>query len=106
MRQRARRCVPCFDLAYYLAAACADADVRGLVDEQECTLRGHSGDVNSVAYSPDGKHVLSGSDDKTVKIWDAQTGKEVSVLLCHRPIVCCCVECSDLRVWSMSRSAR
>jgi len=72
----------------------------------QCTLTGHSGDVNSVAYSPDGKHVLSGSDDKTVKIWDAQTGKEVSVLLCHRPIVCCCVECSDLRVWSMSRSAR
>ena len=58
---------------------------------QECTLRGHSGSVYSVAFSPDGKHVLSGSDDETVKIWDAQTGKEVSVLVCHRPIVCCCV---------------
>ena len=73
--------------------------------EPVCTLRGHSGSVYSVAFSPDGKHVLSGSDDETVKIWDAQTGKEVSVLLCHRPIVCC-VECSDLRVWAMSRSAR
>ena len=41
MRQRARRCVPCFDLVYYLAAACADADVRGLVHEQECTLSVH-----------------------------------------------------------------
>ena len=70
-----------------------------------CTLRGHSGDVNSVAYSPDGKHVLSGSDDKTVKIWDAQTGKEVSVLVCHHLSIAACTD-ADLRVWSMSRSAR
>ena len=70
-----------------------------------CTLRGHSGPVYSVAYSPDGKHIVSGSQDETVKVWDSQTGKEVSFLLCHRPIVCC-VECSDLRVWAMSRSAR
>ena len=71
-----------------------------------CTLTGHSNVVASVAYSPDGKHIVSGSGDNTVKVWDSQTGKEVSVLVCHRPIVCCCVECSDLRVWSMSRSAR
>ena len=81
------------------------ADLRVLVHEQECTLTGHS-EVHSVAYSPDGKHIVTGSWDKTVKIWDSATGKEVSVLVCHRPIVCCCVECSDLRVWSMSRSAR
>jgi WD40 repeat protein len=62
-----------------------------LVDEQKCTLRGHSNWVLSVAYSPDGKHIVSASRDKTVKIWDSTTGKEVSVLLCHCPIVCCCV---------------
>ena len=62
-----------------------------MVDEQKCTLRGHSDLVRSVAYSPDGKHIASGSDDNTVKVWDSQTGKEVRVLLCHRPIVCCCV---------------
>ena len=77
-----------------------------MVDEQKCTLTGHSGFGISVAYSPDGKHIVSGSWDKTVKIWDSSTGKEVSVLVCHRPIVDCCVECSDLCVWSMSRSAR
>jgi len=64
-----------------------------LVDEQECTLRGHSDWVRSVAYSPDGKHIVSGSADNTVKVWDAQTGKEVSVLVCHRSIICCCVHC-------------
>ena len=50
-----------------------------------CTLTGHSEPVLSVAYSPDGKHIVSGSCDGTVKVWDSQTGKEVSVLLCHRP---------------------
>ena len=47
--------------------------------------------MTSVAYSPDGKHIVSGSEDLTVKVWDSQTGKEVSVLVCHLPIVCCCM---------------
>jgi WD40 repeat protein len=58
---------------------------------QECKLTGHSDWVLSVAYSPDGKHIVTGSRDNTVKVWDSQTGKEVRVLVCHRPIVCCCV---------------
>ena len=51
----------------------------------QCTLTGHSGNVYSAAYSPDGKHIVSGSADRTVKVWDSQTGKEVNVLFCHRP---------------------
>jgi WD40 repeat protein len=76
-----------FVIALSFAPACTDADLRVLVHEQECTLTGHWMGVRSVAYSPDGKHIVSGSCEKTVRIWDSSTGKEVSVLVCHRPIV-------------------
>ena len=42
------------------------------------TLTGHnSGRVLSVAFSPDGTRVVSGSADELVKIWDTATGAEV-----------------------------
>ncbi len=31
----------------------------------------------SIAYSPDGRHIISGSHDRTIRIWDAQTGAAV-----------------------------
>lgn len=45
------------------------------------TLRGHSERVNSVAFTPDGKRVVSGSGDKLVKIWDVEAGTEVRDLV-------------------------
>jgi len=36
-----------------------------------------------VAFSPDGQRVVSGSDDDTLKIWDANTGKELQTLKGH-----------------------
>jgi len=38
------------------------------------TLKGHEHFVRSVTFSPDGRHILSGSRDKTLKLWDLKTG--------------------------------
>ena len=39
--------------------------------------------VGSVAFSPDGTHLLSGSPDKTLKLWDAATGELIRTFEGH-----------------------
>jgi WD40 repeat protein len=36
-----------------------------------------------VSYSPDGKRIVSGSEDNTLKVWDAATGQETLTLTGH-----------------------
>ncbi len=47
------------------------------------SLKGHREIVRSVAWSPDGKRILTGSDDKTAKVWDAEKGQELLSLKGH-----------------------
>jgi WD40 repeat protein len=55
--------------------------IRGLPKVQrdwsqaEQTLEGHSDSVSSVAFSPDGSKVVSGSGDRTVRVWNVATGQ-------------------------------
>ena len=52
------------------------------------TFRGHAAPVTSVALSGDGKHVLTGSWDKTAALWDAATGKRLQTYQGHTDQVC------------------
>jgi WD40 repeat protein len=47
------------------------------------TLLGHEGGVNAVALTPDGHRVISASADRTLKLWDLQTGQLLRTFAGH-----------------------
>ena len=46
-------------------------------------LKGHTDSVYTVAFSRDGRYILTGSFDKTAKVWDADNGEELFSLKGH-----------------------
>jgi WD40 repeat protein len=63
---------------YYLNRIC-DGSLR--------TLRGHTGEVHGIAYSPDGARIATSGGDTTVRVWDAATGRERLVYRGHTALV-------------------
>jgi WD40 repeat protein len=76
-------------------------------------LKGHTHDVNSVALSSDGQLLISGSRDRTIKVWNWETKREVFTLIGHQDAVTSIatmgnilISVSDdntLKVWDLSR---
>jgi WD40 repeat protein/serine/threonine protein kinase len=68
-----------------------DKDLRGfewyywhrLTDSALLSLKGHSGLVRRVVFSPDGNRLASASNDHTVRVWDAASGREIRTLTGH-----------------------
>ncbi len=69
------RSITMMAVALLLAAMTADAAVT--------VFTGHLSRVNAAAFSPDGTQVLTGSGDKTAKLWDAFTGAEIRTFTGH-----------------------
>ncbi|KAH8591927.1 WD40-repeat-containing domain protein [Bisporella sp. PMI_857] len=51
------------------------------------SFEGHLLAVKSVAFSPNGKQIVSGSDDETVRLWDVVTGTALQMLKGHEDVV-------------------
>ena len=72
-----------------ILASCGNDRTVKLWDVQsgEClkTLKGHTGEVWSIAFSPLGSILASGSQDGTVKLWDISTGECLNTLRAIRP---------------------
>jgi WD40 repeat protein len=60
------------------------------VQDRTClaTLRDHTNGVRSIALSPNGRILASGSDNQTIRLWDIQDGTCQKVLQGHTSRVC------------------
>jgi eukaryotic-like serine/threonine-protein kinase len=69
-------------------------DIRA-ADAQLAVLSGHDNLVNTAAYSPDGTRIVTASNDKTARIWDARAGLQLTVLTGHGGSVYCAAYSPD-----------
>jgi WD40 repeat protein len=55
--------------------------------EKLWAIDAHTSTIRSIAWSSDGRRIASGSEDRTAKIWDAETGRELLTLEGHNSMV-------------------
>ena len=60
-----------------------------------CTLKGHEDDIDHVSVSPDGKKMLSHSEDGMTIIWDLETGNEIKRF--DKQFIGHCYYCPDMK---------
>jgi WD40 repeat protein len=51
-------------------------------------LHGHRGSVTCLAFSSDGKPLVSGGEDESIRVWDVDTGGELRRIEGHRGVIC------------------
>jgi len=54
---------------------------------QTVVQRGHNASVKAVAFTKDGKYLLTGSRDKTIKLWDIASGREIRTFFGHESTI-------------------
>jgi WD40 repeat protein len=70
------------------------------------TLEGHSGSVNAVAVTPDGRKAVSGSFDNTLKVWDLEKGEVIATFTGESPIFCCAIASGGVTIVAGEKSGR
>lgn len=55
----------------------AESALRKSCQQNDAILYGHTEEVNSVSFSPNGKYIVSAASDSTIRIWDAETGRQI-----------------------------
>lgn len=50
-------------------------------------FKGHTNVIRAVVFTPDGRHLVSGSSDATIRFWNVQSGKQVHTIHTHRPVM-------------------
>src|SRR5262249_42884854 len=71
------------------ASGFGEVKISDLSTGRVLDLRGHTAPVRGLACSPDGRRLATGSDDRTIKLWDTTTGEEVFTLRGHTAGVIC-----------------
>ncbi|MFP4055720.1 MAG: hypothetical protein ACLF0G_02505 [Candidatus Brocadiia bacterium] len=81
MRLRASACSLPLALGLLAAVGAAGAEKKPLA------LEGHEAPITALGFAPDGRFVVSGSADRTVKLWHATTGQCLKTLRGHQAAI-------------------
>src|SRR5438552_11082267 len=74
-------------------ALTSDDTLRAEPPTKPTVFRGHANWIFSIAFTPDGKQLVSGDRDGTIKVWDIDKGKELATFSGH-----------DRAVWAIAIS--
>ena len=95
----------------------AESLLRKALLNDNAILRGHTGNVTNVVYSPDGKLLASTSSDASIRLWDSKTGMCLNLLTGHEHTVISAAFSPDgkllasssvdrtIRIWDISTGA-